>query len=417
MFGLFDKRTPPDDKGFNVSGAAASASPKAAPPAAFSPSPSVANRSDAKPPGWALQSARNLVGSNLQLRERLDDAMALVTGVAQGTGKLASATGAARDTAAAISEAIDGLRLTSLTISDQVHRSQRIAEGVNGHAARARDGVRSLGESVNEIGAIVGMIAGLARQTNLLALNAAIEAARAGEAGRGFSIVASEVKSLSFATQKATEEISSVIERVRGSAYRSIDDVGALGDAITELHSAFGTVAEALELQTGSASEIAASSIEAARIAQLVDDERTHVEDTSLRCFEVMEEAGRAARDAHDVMVGLESLFGSDKAEDGLRMSEPTGGHSPEYGRFQLYGHFALSDGVFAVTVSRAGRGDYEIRTKERLQAHVGRIGILRLDGVGLIPARVLAAEHGLAHIVLEQLDREALAALDRALA
>jgi methyl-accepting chemotaxis protein len=78
-----------------------------------------------------------------------------------------------------------------------------------------RDEIEELERAAREIGSVVTMIAGIASQTNLLALNATIEAARAGEAGRGFSVVASEVKSLANQTADATRDITAQVAAIQ----------------------------------------------------------------------------------------------------------------------------------------------------------------------------------------------------------
>lgn len=95
--------------------------------------------------------------------------------------------------------------------------------GLAGEVGKAANVIQELTTESEAIGKVLEVIGSIADQTNLLALNAAIEAARAGEAGRGFAVVADEVRSLAQRTQTSTKEIQQIVERIQGSANRAVD--------------------------------------------------------------------------------------------------------------------------------------------------------------------------------------------------
>lgn len=113
---------------------------------------------------------------------------------------------------------VDELNDVSRSSADSVRTSSDMIEELNQELDEATDSIRKLAEASDNIGTIVATIQGIAEQTNLLALNAAIEAARAGEQGRGFAVVADEVRSLANRTQQSTDEINRMIEAVQERA-------------------------------------------------------------------------------------------------------------------------------------------------------------------------------------------------------
>ena len=143
-------------------------------------------------------------------------------GTVNGVTKQASATmqDIARDTQK-LSDAVSG-------INDRMAHSTDVARQAVAEADRTTASIRSLAGSAEEVGTVVALINGIARQTNLLALNATIEAARAGDAGRGFSVVAAEVKGLADETARATVQIREKIEAIQSAA-------GAAGGAIDQI--------------------------------------------------------------------------------------------------------------------------------------------------------------------------------------
>lgn len=106
---------------------------------------------------------------------------------------------------------------------ERIDRAQATIKDLAQHIDRAYRVIKNLDEESNNIGSVLTVIRGIAEQTNLLALNAAIEAARAGEQGRGFAVVADEVRTLASRTQQSTEEIQTMIEKLQKGSHDAVD--------------------------------------------------------------------------------------------------------------------------------------------------------------------------------------------------
>jgi methyl-accepting chemotaxis protein len=144
-------------------------------------------------------------------------------------------------------------------IRRQVRESNRIAEGAVEQAQHTDNRIGKLSRAAGQIGDVVKLITAIAEQTNLLALNATIEAARAGEAGRGFAVVASEVKSLATQTAKATDEISSHIAGMQEATQESVAAIKEIVSTIGQISTIAGTITNAIEQQSAATQEIAHS--------------------------------------------------------------------------------------------------------------------------------------------------------------
>lgn len=137
--------------------------------------------------------------------------------------------------------------------SEQASTGQRFVQGTVTKMSELSDDIAASAQAVNQveervesIGSVVGTIQGISEQTNLLALNAAIEAARAGEAGRGFAVVADEVRNLAQRTQQATVEIQDMISQLQSSASSAVE---LMEKSVVE-------AADGVELVTNAGSEL-----------------------------------------------------------------------------------------------------------------------------------------------------------------
>jgi methyl-accepting chemotaxis protein len=185
------------------------------------------------------------------------DMSQFASSVAVDTQSVAAASEQALANSQAVAAAAEQLSSSIHEISAQVARTAQITQHavVSGEAAAGT--MRSLMDAVSKVSEVTKLIGEIASQTNLLALNATIEAARAGEAGRGFSVVAAEVKNLANQTARSTEDINRQIAEIQSVTGAAVSAMAEVGDRVREIDGATTAIAAAIEQQGAATSEIA----------------------------------------------------------------------------------------------------------------------------------------------------------------
>lgn len=234
---------------------------------------------------------------------------------ATAVNQMTAAVEEVANNAVSTADASQGADRTTRDGREQVNQAlasiQHLVDDVTGTSAE----IEQLASSANEISRVLDVIGAIAGQTNLLALNAAIEAARAGEAGRGFAVVADEVRALAHRTQQSTAEIEQMIAGIQNGTER----------AVTAMHSSQGRATGTLEVAQGAGQAleviaeaiasinqrnlvIASASEEQAQVAREVDRNLVNIRDLAMQTSAGANQTSAAAQDLSRLAVDLNGM-------------------------------------------------------------------------------------------------------------
>ena len=159
----------------------------------------------------------------------------------------------------AIASSVEEMSATIDRISGNSGHARSITKNALKRANGASDKINDLGQAAKEISTVTETINNISEQTNLLALNATIEAARAGDAGKGFSVVANEIKELAKQTAQATDEIQKQIENIQKTTMISVDQIEEITNVINDVNDIVTSTSIAIEEQSAAIKDIASN--------------------------------------------------------------------------------------------------------------------------------------------------------------
>jgi methyl-accepting chemotaxis protein len=245
--------------------------------------------------------------TNLEVSSQKEETEQVATAMNQMTATVHDVARNAEEAAQAAQTADGKVESGQQVVRQSMVRIEQLADS----ATSASSSIESLSAEIQNIGTVLSVIKSVAEQTNLLALNAAIEAARAGEQGRGFAVVADEVRALAKRTQQSTEEIERLVSALRLAAQSSVQQIQNSGELVKlavsdalQTESALGSIAAAVSLIQQMNQQIAAAAEEQSSVAEEINRSVTSIRASADQSSLAMQ--GNAASSIELAQLGVE---------------------------------------------------------------------------------------------------------------
>nr|WP_200627004.1 methyl-accepting chemotaxis protein [Pseudomonas sp. LAM2023] len=251
--------------------------------------------------------------TNREVGSQKDETEQVATAMQQMTATVHDVARNAEEAAQAAQAADEKVDSGQLVVRQSMQRIEQLAAA----AETASAGIDSLSAEIHTIGDVLEVIKSVAEQTNLLALNAAIEAARAGEQGRGFAVVADEVRALARRTRQSTEQIETLVASLRGNAQQSVAQIRgstelvrlAVADAL-QTESALGSIAAAVSLIQQMNQQIAAAAEQQSSVAEEISRSVTQIRSSADQAALAMQDNARSSVELAQLGTDLKGMVG-----------------------------------------------------------------------------------------------------------
>ncbi|MBI6898016.1 methyl-accepting chemotaxis protein [Pseudomonas putida] len=251
--------------------------------------------------------------TNREVGSQKDETEQVATAMQQMTATVHDVARNAEQAALAAQDADDKVESGQQVVRQSMQRIEQLAVA----AETASSGIDSLSAEIHTIGDVLEVIKSVAEQTNLLALNAAIEAARAGEQGRGFAVVADEVRALARRTRQSTEEIERLVASLRGNAQQSVTQIRgstelvrlAVADTL-QTESALGSIAAAVSLIQQMNQQIAAAAEQQSSVAEEISRSVTQIRGSADQAALAMQDNARSSVELAQLGSDLKGMVG-----------------------------------------------------------------------------------------------------------